>query len=288
MIDPAASPLRLFLPLWRFGSNVRNAADSQVEGLSEGAVLTEWLFAAIVVFGVVGEFVIAARHPPYDSWLGQWGPAYADLMVASGIAFEVIAGVVSHLCQNDLTRRSADRLKEAVDARAELEKKLWPRMLSQDQWDFIQGLAGKFPIVAIAFETDAETRWFANHIRDAFFSAKISVAMYPRAAEVHSFSTYIFEPKGFDGARARTSQPLVEIFNKAELVGSLAVITEVPTDIVAAIGATRLEMRAPLDTPMIIVGGRFVLPPPHLDRAAKEAKAARDRMAKLKGRLSRT
>ncbi len=176
--------------------------------------------------------------------------------------------------------KANERAAKADLARAELEAKLLPRMLNQDQWDFIQGLRGKFPIVAIAFETDAETRWFAGQIRDAFFSAGIPVAMYPRAAEVHSFGTFIFEPKGFDGARPRTVEPLVEIFRKAELIGSLAIITEVPTDIVIAVGSERPEMRAPLDTPMIIVGGRFVIPPPHLERAAKAAKAAMDATSK--------
>jgi hypothetical protein len=111
-----------------------------------------------------------------------------------------------------------------------------------------------------------------------FFSAGISVAEYPRAANVHSFGTFIFEPNGFDGAKPRTVGPLIEIFNKSETIGSLAVITELPSDIRQSIVDTRSEMRAPLDTPMIIVGGRFVIAPPHLEKAAKMAKAARDHM----------
>jgi hypothetical protein len=94
-------------------------------------------------------------------------------------------------------------------ARAELEAKLLPTVLSQDQWDVIQGLRDKFSIVSTAYETDAETQWFAGQIRDAFFSAGISVSMYPRAADVHSFGTFIFEPKWFDGARPKTVEPLV-------------------------------------------------------------------------------
>ena len=165
-------------------------------------------------------------------------------------------------------------------ARVELESKLVPRSLNQEQWDFIQGLRGKFSIISIAYEVDAETVWFAGQIRDAFFSAGIGVAMYPRAADVHSFGTFIFEPNGFEGSRPRTAEPLIEIFNKSEHIGSLAVITELPSDVVLSIGNTRLELRAPLDTPMIILGGRFVIPPPHLERAARAAKAARDNMRK--------
>jgi hypothetical protein len=64
----------------------------------------------------------------------------------------------------------------------------------------------------------------------------------------------------------------------SELIGSLAIITAVPRDILLTIEGTRPEVRAPLDVPMIIVGGRFVIPPPHLEKLARAAKAARDRM----------
>jgi len=241
----------------------------------------------LVFGGVAAAVAIAATHPQYDSFLEQWGSVIADSLVAGGVAIEIRFGQMAGLRQHELKRRSDGKVAEATEraanadlARVELEAKLLPRMLNQDQWDFIQGLRSKFSVVAIAFETDAETRWFAGQIRDAFFSAGISVSMYPGAAEVHSFGILIFEPKGFEGARARTVGPLIEIFRKTELIGSLAIITEVPTDILLSIESARPEMRAPFDTPMIIVGGRFVIPPPHLERAAKAVKAAMDATAK--------
>jgi len=54
----------------------------------------------------------------------------------------------------------------------------------------------------------------------------------------------------------KTVEPLFDIFSKSDgplIAFSLAVITGIPSDI-----------QAPVDIPMIVVGGRFVLPPPHL------------------------
>ena len=76
----------------------------------------------------------------------------------------------------------------------------------------------------------------------------------------------IYEPKGFDGSRPKTVEPLVDIFRKADgPLGVLAIITGIPSDI-----------QAPDDIPMVIVGGRFILPPPYLvfPRPAVEADSA--------------
>ena len=219
--------------------------------------------------------------------------AITDAAVAIGIVGEVAFGMWDSRIQTELRDRSNKRVAEATAsaaeanerasnadlARAELEAKLLPRTLNRDQWDFIQGLRGKFSEIAIASETDVETQFFAAGIRDAFFAAGIRVAMYPRAPEVHLFGNLIFEPNGFDGSRARTVEPLIEIFRKSEFVGSLGVITEIPSDIMVSIHRTAGELRAPLDTPMIIVGGRLVLLPPHLEKAGKAARAESDQSA---------
>jgi hypothetical protein len=257
------------LAVLRRAKNIKNASEPDRAALRDNAERLENWAARLVLAAIVLEAVVWAS--PLNPCLFKFGNFLADAAVAIGIYGEMRFGHVVA----DVLKIS---LAESIDARAELETKLWPRMLDQEQWDFVQGLKGKFPMIAIAFETDSETRWFASQIRDAFFSAGIAVAMYERAAEVHSFGTFIFEPKGFDGARAKTVEPLVELFGMMELTGTLAIITEVPTDILLAMGSTRPEMCAPLDTPMIIIGGRFVLPPPHLERLAKAAKNARDKM----------
>src|SRR5262249_38358677 len=102
----------LLSPPWRLGKSVKNAHDTSLEELSDLSVWAEWCCAALVVAGVAGEFAIAAYHPEYNSWWGRWGPACGDLLVALGVAGEVIASVVAHICQNELTRRSNDRLAD--------------------------------------------------------------------------------------------------------------------------------------------------------------------------------
>ncbi len=273
-----------FLPEWYLPNGTKNASENVLDGASESCERWSKWCGALVIGSVVAEFVITVFQPPYNLFL-RFSIA-PDAGVAIGIVGEVIFSMLNNRIQTELRIRSNQKVAEATDratkadlARTELEAKLLPRMLNQEQWDFIQELRGKFDTIAVAYETDAETQWFVGQIRDAFFSAGIKVAVYPRAADVHTFGgILIFEPKGFDGARPRTVSPLVEIFSKTELVGSLVVITELPSDVLRSISSTRPEMRAPFDTPMIIVGGRFVIPPPHLEKAAKAAKAARDRM----------
>lgn len=112
MAEPMRNPFNILLPPWRFGSNVRSAGDAEVDRLSDGAVLAEWCFAALVILGVLGEFVIASINPPHDSRLGHLGPAFADLMVAVGVAGEVIASMVAHKCSSVLLTRSNESLAE--------------------------------------------------------------------------------------------------------------------------------------------------------------------------------
>jgi hypothetical protein len=144
-------------------------------------------------------------------------------------------------------------------ARVKLEAQLQPRSLNEEQWDLIQSLRGKFDQINIAFETDAETRWFANAIMMALMSAGIKVAFLPRASEVHSFGMLIYDPQGFDGTRPKTVEPLVEMFRKSDPMPALALITSVPTDILLT--ASDDAKFSLLHVPLIIVGGRFMVPP---------------------------
>jgi hypothetical protein len=279
---PDQNPRQPF-PAWRLINGIKNASDDALDRSSDACEYWSWYSGGLVVVGLIAEVIISLSHPSYDSVLERWGSTLSNALVFIGVAGEIQFSRMGFRRDHEIKRRSDGKVAAANDraakadlARAELEAKLLPRMLSQDQWNFIQGLRGGFAEVSIAFETDAETQWFASKIRDALFSAGIRVTMYSRAPDVHSFATLIFEPSGFEGARPKTVEPLIEIFRRGDAVGSLAVITEIPSDIALSIENTRPEMRASLDAPMIIVGGRFVLPPPHLENAAKAPKAARD------------
>jgi len=269
---PNQKPRSNAFPAWRLVNGVMNATEKELEESGESCERWGGYGAGIVVLGVIAEVAIAAFHPPYDSFLEQWGSTVANSLVAFGIAVEVQFGRMGHRRQSELQRRSNDKVSAATKnageaneraakadlARAKLESRLQPRSLNQEQWDLIQGLRGKFESVNIGYETDAEPSWFAGHISKAFLSVGISVGLFPRAADVHSFGTLIFDPKGFDGSNPRTAGPLFEIFNKSEPPTALAFVTCLPADI-----------QAPNDVPMIIVGGRFLLPPPWLEPEPK-------------------
>jgi hypothetical protein len=244
----------------------------------------------ILLAGLFLEITLLLAFSKNDPWYETASLVFANILVFAGCLGEAIWGGAAKADAEELQRLSEERVSAANEraakadlARVELETKLLPRELNQKQWDFIQTLKGQFEIIAIGYETDAETQFFASGIRDAFFAAGIAVAMYPRAPDVHSVGTFIFDPKGFQDGRARTAEPLVELFRKSDLLGSVAVINELPSDIIASIFETREEMRAPMDAPMIIVGGRFVIPPPHIERAQRAAKAAMDAMEKITG-----
>lgn len=94
---PITSILRLLAPPWRLGGNVRSADEKTVEGLSDGAIAAEWGFAVVVILGVVLEL---------------WSPVRGDVLVAGGIAGEVLASMVAHKCSSELLTRSNDSLAE--------------------------------------------------------------------------------------------------------------------------------------------------------------------------------
>jgi hypothetical protein len=68
-----SSTLTLLLPPWHLSSKVKSAGDNEVEATSDICVEAEWAFAGLVILGVIAEFIIAAKNPPHDSWLGHWG-----------------------------------------------------------------------------------------------------------------------------------------------------------------------------------------------------------------------
>jgi hypothetical protein len=277
--SPIQKPRKLFLS-WLLPKGMMNASDDELEGASSSFEFLGWIFAAFVVAAVIAEVIIAAVHPPYDSNLWRWGSAITDFWIALGIVGEVVAGRMDARVQTELRNRSNTKLSEAIEraakadlARTELEAQLSPRMLNQRQWDLIQSFKGQFSAVNVGYETDAEARWFAVELQTAFMSAGIKGVTLARDPTVHSFSVMIFEPNGFDGSRPKTVSPLVELFKAEDQLkhGTAAIIGGVPTDILRQAGDDE-EARAFLNnTPMIIVGGRFIVPPAHWPKPAKTA-----------------
>jgi len=226
------------LPAWYLPNGTKYASDDQLEKGESSCERWGIGCGVLVVIAVIVEFVIAAVHPPYDSLWEIWGSSVADALIALGIVGEVLFGMWNNRIQTELRKRSNDKLgaaeKEAAEAnaraaeslkkaeeeycaRVKLEANLQPRSLNQEQWNLIRQFKDKLPSINIGYETDAETWRYACQFRDALRSAGISVGMYSRTAGVNNWGMLIYEPNGFDGARARTVKPIVEVIRKSDI-----------------------------------------------------------------------
>jgi hypothetical protein len=286
---PKQNKRRNALVAWRPPGGAKNAIDRELDTATEACEKGAILFGAVVVVAVIVELGIAILHPPYDSSLQKWGSSATDAFIAIGIVGEVFFGMVQTRLQTEIRRRSDEKVAEATAraaeanerasqadlARTELEAQLSPRMLNQEQWDLIQSIKGKFSAINIGFETDAEAWWFAGQLKNAFRSVGIKGEMLSRDPSVHSFGILIFDPKGFDESRPRTVEPLVKLFKPENQLryGSAAIITGLPEDVLQQAGDNEEARSQLIQTPMIIVGGRFIVPPDHWPKPPRQQRA---------------
>jgi hypothetical protein len=117
---PAQKPFKPF-PAWRLPKGIIKASDSELEKSIESCERWEWFGGGLVVVGVFAEVVIAVIHPPYDSFMEQWGSSIANSLVAIGVALEIKLGQMAGLRQNELKRRSDEKVAEANTRAAEAE-----------------------------------------------------------------------------------------------------------------------------------------------------------------------
>jgi hypothetical protein len=276
---------RLFFPAWYLPNGTINATEDELEGASESCERWSVWCGVLVLVSVAAEFIIDLVEPSYALFLRL--SAITGAGVAIGIVGEVSFSMRDARIQTELRRRLTSSLSDAVKvageaneraaridlARTELEAQLSPRMLNQRQWDLIQSLKGQFSVINIGYETDAESWWFAMELRKAFMSAGIKGGMFPRDPSVHTFSIMVFEPHGFDGPRPKTVGPLVELFKAEDQLkhGTAAIIAGFPNDILQQAGASEGWKALLVQTPMIIIGGRFMVPPSHWPKPPKQA-----------------
>ncbi len=145
MPSPTQKPRNSF-PAWRLPKGTINASDAHLESASSSCERWEWGCAGLVVAAVATEFFIAWYHPPYDSFLEQWGTAIADAAIAFGIVGEVIFSRKDARIQTELRRRSnaqlADAMKTAGEANeraAQLELFNSWRRITSEQHDAMVG-----------------------------------------------------------------------------------------------------------------------------------------------------
>ncbi len=142
--SPAQNPTKPLFPAWRLPKGVISASDSELEKSVESCERWAWFGGGLVIAGVIGEVAIAAIHPPYDSFLEQWGSSLANALVAIGVGAELIFARMASLRQNESKRRSDARAAEAErraaeanqkaqEAALELAKYREPRRFTQEQ-----------------------------------------------------------------------------------------------------------------------------------------------------------
>jgi len=91
---------------------VNSAADDILSAAIESGERWEKVGGALVVSGLVLEFLIALNNPPYRSALERWGPVVCDALVALGVLGEILFAARAGGFQSELTRRSNERLND--------------------------------------------------------------------------------------------------------------------------------------------------------------------------------
>jgi hypothetical protein len=119
---PTQKPSNPF-PAWRLPKGIIKASDGDLERSIGSCERWAWIGGALVIGGVAAEVSIAAYHPPYDSWMEQWGSALANSLVAIGVALEIIFSQMAGLRQSELRRRSDEIAAEATKRAAEANQK---------------------------------------------------------------------------------------------------------------------------------------------------------------------
>jgi hypothetical protein len=118
---PNQNPRNPF-PAWRLPKGMINASDDELEKSIGSCERWEWFGGGLVFAGVAATVAIAIVHPEYDSFLEQWGSAIADSLVAAGVAIEIKFGQMAGLRQNELKRRSDEKVAEANNIAAQATK----------------------------------------------------------------------------------------------------------------------------------------------------------------------
>ena len=267
--------IKLLFPPWRFGSNVKSAGSDLLDAATEACVRLEIVFAGFVVAGVVGEVVIAFRHPAYDSLWEIWGAVAGNFTVAIGVAVETLFLGLGHFIQGELSRRSSKMLTDANDrladievrnafleesaamateraakadlARVELEVKLQPRNLTEEQFRELQTLKGRVASVVITIPSDFEAARFAAQIGLALKHAGIEVVEGPQRIGRVWKNLYIVFP---GEARDWTREILYRTFKRAGFSVGCGTRGQVPMD------------DLPADIPVLMVGEKGGLDSP--------------------------
>jgi hypothetical protein len=172
-------------PAWRLPNGTIKASDLELEKSIESCERWAWFGGGLVIVGVAAEVAIAAIHPPYDSFLEQWGSSLANSLVALGVAIEIIFSRLAGLRQNELKRRSDERVaaanaraeeanQKAQEAALQLARLTTPRIISGEHVAGLVEAVSPFPGTPFVFlmQPEPEPLALMNQISDALLAAE--------------------------------------------------------------------------------------------------------------------
>src|SRR5581483_3546948 len=100
------------LPAWCLpNGTIKSADENALDKASSSCELWGGACGALVIAGVVAEWLIAHVQPPYETFLIE--SSYADAAVAIGIVGEVLLGMRNNRIQTELRKRSNAKLEAA-------------------------------------------------------------------------------------------------------------------------------------------------------------------------------
>jgi hypothetical protein len=233
-------------PAWRLPNGLTKASDREIEKSIESCERWEWFGGGLVVVGVVAELAIAAWHPPYDSFLEQWGSSLANGLVALGVAFEIKLGQMAGLRQSELRRRSDEKVAVATDraatAQAELIQFRTPRRelmnpealasitaklaafpgtpftvghlrVDREQWDFLWVLepaivaANWQHIDWVGGSVFRKNAWPGNHTYGEMGVINVAIELFPDGERLRPAAEALSEALNAVGVKASVEPP---------------------------------------------------------------------------------
>jgi hypothetical protein len=157
----------------------------------------------------------------------------------------------SDLRISDNERKTAEANQKTEELRHEnynLKVALAPRTLTENQVRALKSLKGKIHDVSICSEVDAESLWLATQVANALASVDINILLYSRSPDAHGTANMLYDPNAFQNPHGSPTngEPLASAMEHAGLFhGARAIMSVMPMDI-----------HAPKNVPMIIIGGK--------------------------------
>jgi hypothetical protein len=208
--------------------------------------LLEFGGGILVVLGLLVEIALAANTKD------AWSLVVANSLIAIGVIMEIRFGGNARAESEERAAEANERAANADLARIELEKQLAARTITKEQFEILKKLKGKISAVIVASEVDVEPSWFASVLATALGEVGLEVRIASRKAGAHGTGNMIYDKLAFSNPNGEPTngEPLFSILNEAG-IPIISVLARCPMD---------LFNETP-DVPIIIIGGRFLVPP---------------------------